>query len=164
MMANTCHWAARSNTVLPLLLLLHLSSVESGRSIRFAVIDIACRMDAWWRKKHNNQAPPLALAVGPWHALAHVAPCQRKYGARFQEGMGLTFGDNIEHVWAWLRAFGPTLKYASPAGRKDAIQDLVSYVWHVDSVVYALHLMCTCHKHSVRNCSLVGAVQGSPQA
>lgn len=150
--------------MLPLLLVLHLSSVESGRSIRFAVIDIACRMDAWWRKKHNNQAPPLALAVGPWHALAHVAPCQRKYGARFQEGMGLTFGDNIEHVWAWLRAFGPTLKYASPAGRKDAIQDLVSYVWHVDSAVYAFHLMCTCHKQSVRNCSLVGAIQGSPQA
>jgi hypothetical protein len=41
------------------------------------------------------------------------------------EKMGLTFGDNPEHLWAQLRRFGGLLKYMSPAARMDFLEDLV---------------------------------------
>jgi hypothetical protein len=72
--------------------------------------------------------PPFKLAVGPWHVLGHIAKCQKKYGARVALGMGLSFGDNPEHLWAELRKFCGLLKYTSPAGRKDFLHDLVIFL------------------------------------
>lgn len=69
--------------------------------------------------------PSPRFAVGPWHVLGHAAACQLKFGARLLKGMGLTFGDNIEHLWARLRRFNPFTKYMSPAARSDFFHALV---------------------------------------
>ena len=46
-------------------------------------------------------------------------------GARSKEGTGLTDGDNIEHLWAWLRRHSHQLKYMSDGMWLDTIIALV---------------------------------------
>lgn len=75
------------------------------------------------RRHPGGQRP--TFAVGPWHVLAHVASCQRTRGARVICGMGYTFGDNIEHLWAFLRRWAGLLRYMSSAARNDHINSLV---------------------------------------
>ena len=65
------------------------------------------------------------MAVGPWHAKAHAAACQARWGARATDGSGLSFGDNIEHLWAMLRPYAYMLKRMSAAAREDFINNLV---------------------------------------
>ena len=78
---------------------------------------------------HDGDGPPFKVAIGPWHALAHNANCQQRYGARQHPSLGLTFGDNPEHWWAELRRFNGVTKYMSEAGWRDFIQDLVSTLY-----------------------------------
>lgn len=80
------------------------------------------------------------FAVGPWHVLGHVADCQKLYGARVLEDMGLTFGDAIEHVWAKLRRFNGIVKYMSSAHRADFLHDLVSHIEGHDARACAHHV------------------------
>lgn len=87
---------------------------------------IALSLSCNCRKNGDAAIPPMGLAVGPWHVMSHVADCQEKFGSRFMKDLGLSYGDNPEHTWAEIRRFSPTIKYASPTGRKDFIQDLVS--------------------------------------
>ena len=65
------------------------------------------------------------MAVGPWHARAHIAACQEKFGARSQPGSGLSFGDNTEHLWAVLRLYAFMLKRMTAARRRDLLLLLV---------------------------------------
>lgn len=67
----------------------------------------------------------MPMAIGLWHARVHKPSCQRLFGARSVENTGLTFGDNIEHLWAWLRKHGHLLKYMGPANRQDFLTSLV---------------------------------------
>ena len=91
----------------------------------------------------------IAMAIGPWHARVHKAACQRQFGARRTLNTGLTFGDNIEHLWAFLRKFAHLLKYMSDAARQDFLTDLVSLLHDlaVSTSVQHAHLL---HGH----CSL----------
>ena len=82
-------------------------------------------------RTHPNDPLPAGIAVGPWHVLGHIAQCQQQYGARYMQEMGLTFGDNVEHLWAEIRGFAKLAKYMSPASRQAYIQDLVSVIKHV---------------------------------
>ena len=65
------------------------------------------------------------MAIGPWHARVHKLSCQVEYGARAVEHTGLTFGDNIEHLWAWLRKHAHLMKYMAPATRQNFLVALV---------------------------------------
>lgn len=65
------------------------------------------------------------MAIGPWHARVHKAACQRQFGARYTADSGLTFGDNIEHLWAGIRKHAHLLKYMSSASRQDFVTALV---------------------------------------
>ncbi len=65
------------------------------------------------------------MAIGPWHARVHKPVCQRVFGARRMPNTGLTFGDNIEHLWASLRKFSHLSKYMSDAARQDFLCSLV---------------------------------------
>lgn len=110
-----------------LLVLQKMYLPEDERDLKYFVLDIGCKLRSWWERTRPGEPLPFDLAVGPWHALGHVVPCQKEYGARWKEGMGLTFGDNIEHVWSELRRFGVILKYMSSASRKAFLEDLVRY-------------------------------------
>lgn len=73
------------------------------------------------------------MAIGPWHVKAHIAACQALFGARAQPGAGWSFGDNIEHLWAYLRRYAYMLKRMSAAGRQDLLNELVRCVF-IDAV------------------------------
>lgn len=74
--------------------------------------------------QHPDEDAP-RMAIGPWHARVHKGDCQRTYGARRTAQSGLTFGDNIENLWAPLRKQAHLLKYMSKAGRQDHLTTLV---------------------------------------
>ena len=76
--------------------------------------------------RHHEDMADLPMAIGPWHARVHKASCQRDFGARHTPNTGLTYGDNIEHLWAFLRKFAHLLKYQSEASRQDFLTSLVS--------------------------------------
>ena len=47
--------------------------------------------------------PELCFAIGPWHIKPHKPECNVRYNSRYMEGLGLTFGDLVEHLWADIR-------------------------------------------------------------
>lgn len=65
------------------------------------------------------------MAVGPWHARAHIAACQEKFGARAAPGSGLSFGDNTERLWAARRPYAYMQKRMAAARRRDQLLLLV---------------------------------------
>ena len=85
------------------------------------------------RDRYIAEHPDLAplspeMAVGPWHARAHIFSCLESMGARSKEGTGLTDGDNIEKLWAVLRHNSHLLKYMSRATWLDTVLALVSHL------------------------------------
>jgi hypothetical protein len=68
---------------------------------------------------------PFKLAVGNWHIRPHRPECNVKYNARYMYGTGLSFGDNIEHLWRELRPHWSSTVYMSPAARQDMLTRLV---------------------------------------
>lgn len=66
------------------------------------------------------------MAIGPWHGKAHVPKCQDVYGARLQQGVGISFGDNVEHLWGDLRPHGHLTKRMTKGARQDKLTLLVS--------------------------------------
>ena len=83
----------------------------------------------------HPKAEDVHMAIGPWHARVHKAICQRQFGARQTPESGLTFGDNIEHLWAPLRKQSHLLKYMSKARRQDHLTTLVSHVARYNQVL-----------------------------
>ena len=85
------------------------------------------------------------MAIGPWHARVHKASCQRQFGARRTPNTGLTFGDNIEHLWAAIRKHAHLLKYMSSASRQDFVTVLVrlsmsAVQWHCPACAVCGHV------------------------
>ena len=66
------------------------------------------------------------MAIGPWHVKAHIPQCQDVFGARLQEGVGNSFGDNIEHLWGDLRGHGHLIKRMTQGARQDKLTLLVN--------------------------------------
>lgn len=65
------------------------------------------------------------MRVGPWHVKAHILACQLQFGARMLLGSGRSFGDNVEHLWAFLRPYAYILKRMGLPAREDCINQLV---------------------------------------
>lgn len=70
--------------------------------------------------------PEVQFAIGAWHIRPHKPECNVRYNAHYMEGMGLTFGDLIEHLWADIRRHWYLTAYMSAAARQDYIVALVS--------------------------------------
>ena len=71
------------------------------------------------------------FAIGPWHGPAHKGDCQDRFGARVTAGSGLSFGDNIEHVWAFVRPYALIMARMGHAARLDFLTVLVRLLWAV---------------------------------
>jgi len=69
----------------------------------------------------------LRFYLGPWHAAAHIASCQRENDIRNAQGMGLAYGDAPEQLWASLRPHGLLMKYFSTAEWYDHLDDAVRH-------------------------------------
>ncbi len=64
--------------------------------------------------------------VGSWHIRPHVPECLITNNPAYKHGLGLSFGDSIEHIWADVRPYWFTLAYMSHAARVDFLSKLVS--------------------------------------
>ena len=87
------------------------------------------------------------MAIGPWHARVHKLSCQAEFGAQAVEHTGLTYGGNIEHLWAWLRKHAHLMKYMAPATRQKFLVALVRYLRPT-----LLHICTTISKYAYLTC------------
>ena len=89
----------------------------------------------------------ISMAIGPWHARVHKLSCQAEFGARAVAHTGLTYGDNVEHLWAWLRQHAHLMKYMAPATRQKFLVALVRFLRRT-----LLHICTTVGKYAYLAC------------
>ncbi|KXZ40970.1 hypothetical protein GPECTOR_1089g366 [Gonium pectorale] len=110
------------------LLLEHALPKIQVPSLKAVFMDVACKFEGFWRGRHG-QGPftNLTFAIGPWHIRPHKPECNIRYNSRYIGGLGLTYGDLIEHLWADIRRHWFITAYMSPAARQDFITQLVRF-------------------------------------
>lgn len=100
------------------------------------------------RFAEENGYSTLVCAVGPWHIQPHQPSCQVLFNPRFTEGAGLTYGDNIEHVWSDLRRHFFITMFMSPAARQDFLTSLVrdggAAGFSLERTTVGMHRCCCC--------------------
>ncbi|GLC43675.1 hypothetical protein PLESTM_001502900 [Pleodorina starrii] len=71
-------------------------------SVKAVFLDVACKFEGYYNKvfQELNLPAGLPFAIGPWHIRPHKPECNVRYNSRYMPGLGLTFGDLIEHLWA----------------------------------------------------------------
>ncbi|RXW17975.1 hypothetical protein EST38_g7890 [Candolleomyces aberdarensis] len=78
-----------------------------------ALYDIACVVDRSVAQ-HELFAPGIAerirLSTSVMHAYVHEWSCQLHYNPRFQDGLGLTDGENVERLWSRTRGLIPVCR------------------------------------------------------
>ncbi|GLC39795.1 hypothetical protein PLESTM_000942800 [Pleodorina starrii] len=94
-------------------------------------LDVACKFEGYYNRFCVAEAalPEMSFAIGPWHIKPHKPECNVCYNSRYMPGLGLTFGDLVEHLWAHIRRHWYISAYMSPAARQDFLSDLVDD-WH----------------------------------
>ncbi|KAI8484530.1 hypothetical protein Bbelb_378010 [Branchiostoma belcheri] len=65
----------------------------------------------------------LTPALDVFHAYGHKTSCQLKYSTRRLSGFGLTDGESVERMWAYLRRFASTTKEMTASRRVDLLTD-----------------------------------------
>ncbi|KAK5898185.1 hypothetical protein CgunFtcFv8_015625 [Champsocephalus gunnari] len=68
-----------------------------------------------------------------FHAKAHDFKCEVKWSGAYQEGTGLTLGEEVEQVNAFLSRIAVTTKHMSKAGRTDMLT-LMAMRWNQQKV------------------------------
>nr|XP_054764646.1 uncharacterized protein LOC129271292 [Lytechinus pictus] len=68
-----------------------------------------------------------SLTVPVFHAYGHKRSCQISYGAKWTHGVGLTDGEIMERIWAFLRKFSHITKEMTPSHRIDLLTDALYY-------------------------------------
>ncbi|EFJ39608.1 hypothetical protein VOLCADRAFT_100765 [Volvox carteri f. nagariensis] len=96
-------------------------------SVKAVFLDVACKFEGYYKRIYEELDLPAGLpfAIGPWHIRPHKPECNVRCNSRYMPGLGLTFGDLIEHLWADNRRHWYITAYMSPAARQDFINGLV---------------------------------------
>ncbi|KAL2091473.1 hypothetical protein ACEWY4_013736 [Coilia grayii] len=106
---------------------LFLQNKVSGQgTVTFFCSDVACRYWPYLQRvasvcpelKHLLGMHPLLSVM---HAKAHEWTCEVKWSGRNQPGAGLTIGEEVEQVNAYLSRAGVCTKYMSKATRNDML-------------------------------------------
>ncbi|KAI8514450.1 hypothetical protein Bbelb_070410 [Branchiostoma belcheri] len=113
----------------PVYLIKQLLEDATLRNVRLRVIyDVSCSLEA--HLKHTKQTElldKLSLAVDVFHSYGHNPLCQVKYSTRRLSGYGLTDGEGVERMWAYLRKFSRMSKEMSPDHRIDKLSDALRH-------------------------------------
>ncbi|KAG2438299.1 hypothetical protein HYH02_010996 [Chlamydomonas schloesseri] len=102
-------------------------------AVKAVFLDVACKFEGYYERMREADAddgaglPDLTFAIGPWHIKPHKPECHVRYNSRLMEGLGLTFGDLIEHLWADIRKHWYIMAYMSPAARQDFMTMLIKH-------------------------------------
>ncbi|XP_042589269.1 uncharacterized protein LOC122138771 [Cyprinus carpio] len=96
------------------------------KPVKFFAMDVACKY--WpYLQRGNERCPELQdlLSMKPFlsvfHAKAHDFKCEVKWSGAYQEGAGLTLGEEVEQCNAFLSRIAVTTKHMSKAGRTDML-------------------------------------------
>ncbi|PLW37970.1 hypothetical protein PCASD_10036 [Puccinia coronata f. sp. avenae] len=75
----------------------------------------------------NNQLGNLMFGTSVFHAYVHEWSCQVKYNPRLNCWWGLSDGECLERLWAFLSSLIPTLRVSTRLHRLNAIQSRADY-------------------------------------
>jgi len=103
-----------------------LQNIFNEESQSFTILyDIACSFHAHVNKKESalfEFKSRFDWCISIFHAYAHSAKCQIKYHPRNCSTIGLTDGESLERLWAYLGRFASTTKYMRSSHRLDIIE------------------------------------------
>ncbi|PLW33843.1 hypothetical protein PCASD_15868 [Puccinia coronata f. sp. avenae] len=91
--------------------------------------DLGCHLETHIRKRGlmNNQLGNLMFGTSVFHAYVHEWSCQVKYNPRLNRWWGLSDGECLERLWAFLLSLIPTLRVSTRLHRLNAIQSRADY-------------------------------------
>ncbi|XP_032441861.1 uncharacterized protein LOC116734515 isoform X3 [Xiphophorus hellerii] len=113
---------------------LYLQQRLANRRITFFCMDVTCKYWPYLEKVSKN-CPELQhlLQMKPFlsvfHAKAHDFKCEAKWSGAYQDGAGLTLGEEVEQCNAFLSRIAVTTKHMSKAGRTDMLT-LMAMRWN----------------------------------
>ncbi|KAG1924835.1 hypothetical protein F2P79_025903 [Pimephales promelas] len=109
---------------------LYLQEKLASRQITFFCMDVTCKY--WpYRQRVVKSCPELQnlLNMKPFlsvfHAKAHDFKCEVKWSGAYQDGAGLTLGEEVEQCNAFLSRIAVTTKHMSKAGHTDMLTLMV---------------------------------------
>ncbi|CAM4703719.1 unnamed protein product [Leuciscus chuanchicus] len=113
---------------------LYLQEKLASRQITFFCMDVTCKY--WpYLQRVAKSCPELQhlLNMKPFlsvfHAKAHDFKCEVKWSGAYQDGAGLTLGEEVEQCNAFLSRIAVTTKHMSKAGRTDMLT-LMAMRWN----------------------------------
>ncbi|CAM4568525.1 unnamed protein product [Leuciscus chuanchicus] len=113
---------------------LYLQNKLANKPISFFAIDVTCKY--WpYLNKVAKSCPELQHLLGMkpflsvFHAKAHDFKCEVKWSGAYQQGAGLTLGEEVEQCNAFLSRIAVTTKHMSKAGRTDMLT-LMAMRWN----------------------------------
>ncbi|XP_026033790.1 uncharacterized protein LOC113028028 [Astatotilapia calliptera] len=113
---------------------LYLQQKLANRHITFFCMDVTCKY--WpYLERVTKSCPELQhlLSMKPFlsvfHAKAHDFKCEVKWSGAYQDGAGLTLGEEVEQCNAFLSRIAVTTKHMSKAGRSDMLT-LMAMRWN----------------------------------
>nr|XP_055048132.1 uncharacterized protein LOC129433494 [Misgurnus anguillicaudatus] len=105
---------------------LYLQKKMACKPVKFFAMDVACKY--WpYLKRVSEKCPELQdlLSMKPFlsvfHAKAHDFKCEVKWSGAYQEGAGLTLGEEVEQCNAFLSRIAVTTKHMAKAVRTDML-------------------------------------------
>jgi len=94
-----------------------LSSIKGVRLHRIILtFDVGCqyskkfsdRMKEFPLEMQIDEETVVEFAIPSWHTNAHGADCHADFGLSFRDGVGRTFGEEVEVTWAGTNPLGPS--------------------------------------------------------
>ncbi|XP_076808467.1 uncharacterized protein LOC143451652 [Clavelina lepadiformis] len=91
--------------------------------------DIACKLKGHLQVRKNFAIlNKITFAVPVFHSYGHIFSCQKQFNPKFRDGFGLTDGETVERLWAYLRGFNKISKEMKPEHRTGLLTDgLIHY-------------------------------------
>ncbi|XP_046862985.1 uncharacterized protein LOC124456634 [Xenia sp. Carnegie-2017] len=91
--------------------------------------DIGCVLSSHLKaNKRHDILSKVSISVPIFHCYGHKASCQVKFSPRRLDGFGLTDGEAIERLWAYLRGFSAITKEMSASRRVDLLTDALLHL------------------------------------
>ncbi|KAI7804098.1 hypothetical protein IRJ41_023842 [Triplophysa rosa] len=113
---------------------LYLQKKMACKPVKFFAMDVACKY--WpYLQRVSERCPELQdlLSMKPFlsvfHAKAHDFKCEVKWSGAYQEGAGLTLGEEVEQCNAFLSRIAVTTKHMAKAGRTDMLT-VMAMLWN----------------------------------
>ncbi|EFP90354.2 uncharacterized protein PGTG_16114 [Puccinia graminis f. sp. tritici CRL 75-36-700-3] len=91
--------------------------------------DLGCHLESHVRKRNllSNRLADLSFGTSVFHAYVHEWSCQVKYNPRLNQWWGLSDGEGLERLWAFLSPLVSGLRVSTRLHRLQAIQSRADY-------------------------------------